>query len=67
MMAAKSEEVHHCIECVYCVKVTEPSTMLSLEGKPILGRCWFWTESRSFLLSQKSCKNFDKREENGTD
>lgn len=44
-----------CYECENCTEVTEKDK-LSIQGKPILGRCPYWTESKSVLLSQPACK-----------
>ena len=63
-MAKGNTEVHVCRECVNCTEVTEPEK-LSVKGEPILGRCPFWTESKSVLLSQIACKeNFEAKENN---
>lgn len=52
------EEIHYCRECEHCTEVCEPENLLSVKKKPILGRCPYWTESRSVLLSQRSCGKF---------
>ena len=52
-------ESHRCGECANVTEVWEPHNLLSLEGKPTLGTCPYWTESRCTLLSWKSkCIHF---------
>ena len=54
-MAKSNAEIHFCYQCENCTEVTEPEK-LSVAGEPILGRCPYWTESKSVLLSQIACK-----------
>ena len=57
----KEEKKYYCGECIHCKEVWEPRRLLSLEGRPTLGRCPFWTASRSVLLSQLACGHFKGR------
>lgn len=60
-MATKRDngEQHRCGECANVTEVLQPRQLLSLDGKPTLGTCPYWTESRCTLLSWKSnCKHF---------
>lgn len=50
-MGKKSVELHKCGECENIMLLYEPHNLLSVEGKPTMGRCPHWTESRSALLS----------------
>ena len=59
--ATKEEKplLRRCGDCDNVTEVLEPKNLLSLEGKPTLGTCPYWTESRCTLLSWKSyCKHF---------
>lgn len=52
-------ELHRCGDCANCTEVWEPHNLLSLKGEPTLGRCPYWKESRSVLLSWLSnCIHF---------
>ena len=54
-----TEEEHYCRECANVTPVTDFHT-LSVNGKePTLGKCPHWTNSKSVLLSQKACNEFD--------
>ena len=54
-----NKEQHKCGDCANVTEVWEPHQLLSLEGKPTLGTCPYWTMSRCTLLSWKSdCKHF---------
>lgn len=61
-MAKGNEVVHVCRDCVNVTPLTDHH-LLSVHGRePTLGRCPYWTESRSVLLSQRACKdNFKLR------
>ena len=52
------EEEHNCRECANVTPVTEFHTLSVNEKEPTLGRCPFWTTSKSVLLSQKTCNKF---------
>lgn len=53
------QELHKCGDCANVTEVWEPHNLLSLEGKPTLGTCPYWTLSRCTLLSWKiECKYF---------
>lgn len=56
-----SDEKHFCRECKHVEFVTKFQT-LSLEGKPTLGRCPYYTNGKwCVILSQKSCEHFIKK------
>ena len=56
---AKTKEKHKCGDCANVTEVWEPHQLLSLEGKPTLGTCPYWKESRCTLLSWRSdCAHF---------
>ena len=47
-----------CGKCANCTPLTEPEK-LSVRGEPILGRCPYWTQSKSTLLSwMMKCKHY---------
>lgn len=51
-----------CGECGNVTLVTEFHTLTVHGREPTLGRCPYWTESRSLLLSQKiECKHYKTR------
>lgn len=51
-----------CGECGNVTLVTEFHTLTVHGREPTLGRCPYWTESRSLLLSQKiACKHYKTR------
>lgn len=52
-----SKETHRCNECRFVTTYTEFHT-LSLEGKPTMGTCPYWKESKCVLLSQVACEHF---------
>lgn len=53
-----------CRDCKECVAVTEFHTLTVHGREPTLGRCPYWTESRSFLLSQRiACGRFQRKME----
>lgn len=61
---AKKKEVTLvcCGECGNVTLVTEFHTLTVHGREPTLGRCPYWTESRSLLLSQKiECKHYKTR------
>lgn len=60
---AKAVQVkHRCADCANITEVWEPHRLLSVEGKPTLGTCPHWKESRCVLLSMKSfCPHFVQR------
>lgn len=48
-----------CGECGHVTLVTEFHTLTVHGREPTLGRCPYWTESRSLLLSQKiECSHY---------
>ena len=51
------KEIHFCRECAH-VTVVDDFFTLSLDGKPTLGKCEYWTSSKCVLLSQRSCSFF---------
>ena len=54
--------LHRCGDCANITPVTEPRQLLSIDGKPTLGTCPYWTESRCTLLSWKSeCEHFREK------
>lgn len=56
---AESKGKHKCGDCANVTEVLEPHQLLSLDGRPTLGTCPFWTLSRCTLLSWKSdCIHF---------
>lgn len=58
-MAKEGVEKHRCGDCECVEPVIAPSHLLSVDGRPTLGTCPFWTESRCVLLSWRSeCKHF---------
>ena len=60
------QELHKCGDCANVTEVWEPHQLLSLEGKPTLGTCHYWTQSRCTLLSWKSdCKHFKQKNDYG--
>ena len=64
MAKRKVVVLHPCRECVHCVPVMKPFNLLSLKGEPTLGRCPYWTESRSFLLGQRTeCRKWERGEQ----
>ena len=51
-----------CGECGNVTLVTEFHTLTVHGREPTLGRCPYWTESKSLLLSQKiACKHYKTR------
>lgn len=53
--------IHYCHECANVTIVTRFNT-LSIQGKPTLGTCPYWKESKCVLLSQRACKeHFEPR------
>ena len=53
-----------CGSCANCEPVTAPENLLSIKGKPILGRCPHWIESKSVLLSWPHvCKFYKEKVE----
>lgn len=57
-------QLHKCGDCANVTEVTEPHQLFSLEGKPTLGTCPYWTQSRCTLLSWKSdCKHYKQSDE----
>lgn len=62
----QKKELHRCGDCANVTEVLEPSQLLSLEGKPTLGTCPYWKQSRCTLLSWRSdCKHFKPKQSNG--
>ena len=56
-------KLHKCGDCANVKEVLWPKQLLSIEGRPILGMCPYWTLSRCTLLSWKSdCKHFKPKE-----
>ena len=56
------QEQHKCGDCANVKEVWWPHQLLSLEGKPTLGTCPYWKESRCVLLSwRSSCKHFKRK------
>jgi len=54
-----SQQLHRCGDCANVTEVLKPHQLLSLDGKPTLGTCPYWTESRCTLLSWRSdCMHF---------
>ena len=51
-----------CRDCQNCEPVTEFHT-LSMKGEPTLGRCPYWTQSKSVLLSLDYCTEHFKRKD----
>ena len=50
-----------CGNCSRCEPITEPEKC-SVEGKPIIGTCPYWTESKSCLLSWPHvCKFYEDK------
>lgn len=63
-MAKARAEKHRCGDCIHVTPVTEPKSLLSVRGEPILGTCPYWTVSRCTLLSWRSeCKYFKQRKD----
>lgn len=59
-----TNELRKCGDCANVTEVWEPHQLLSLEGKPTLGTCPYWTESRCTLLSWRSfCIHFKPRKQ----
>lgn len=55
-------QLHKCGDCANVTEVWEPHQLLSLDGRPTLGTCPYWKESRCTLLSWKSdCKHFKQK------
>ena len=52
-----TKELHYCGECPHCTPITDARS-LSIEGKPTLGTCPYWTESPNVILSQLDCDMF---------
>lgn len=53
---------HKCGDCANVTEVWEPHQLLSIEGKPTLGTCPYWKESRCVLLSWRSdCEHYKMR------
>lgn len=65
-MAKKKVEdvIHVCRECAHVTEVTRFETLSVHERRPTLGTCPYWTQSRSVLLSQKSCRHFKNKPKN---
>jgi hypothetical protein len=41
----------------------EPKNLLSIDGRPTLGTCPFWKESRCVLLSWRvCCEHFEQKD-----
>lgn len=61
--AAKAVPVkHRCGDCANVTEVWKPHNLLSVEGRPTLGTCPHWKESRCVLLSRQSlCEHFVQR------
>jgi len=60
-MAKEKVALVQCGGCKKCVPVTEPEKC-SVDGKPIIGTCEHWTESRSCLLSWfHSCEHYEEK------
>lgn len=60
MARDKNKEYHRCADCANCTPVTTFHT-LNINGEPTLGRCPYWTESKSCLLSwMHECRYFRK-------
>lgn len=57
----KVEEIHYCKDCANVTPVTEFNTLTVHERLPTLGRCPYWTLSRSVLLSERACSHFKKK------
>ena len=58
----KVEPLVCCGECGNVTLVTEFHTLTVHGREPTLGRCPYWTESKSLLLSQKiACKHYKTR------
>ena len=51
--------------CGYCKHSTPYMEFrtLSIEGKPTMGTCPFWTASKCMLLSLDTCEHFDMTDE----
>ncbi len=70
-MAQKKEKageravIHYCRECAHVTPVTDWHTLSVHDRQPTLGRCPYWTVSKSVLLSQRSCTNFKHNESLG--
>ena len=53
---------HRCGDCANVSPVLDKHNLLDLKGKPTLGICPYWTESRCTLLSWESeCKHFKQK------
>jgi len=53
---------HRCGDCANVTEVWKPHNLLSVEGKPTLGTCPYWKDSRCVLLSMTSlCPHFEPR------
>lgn len=62
MERKKVEPLVCCGECANVTPVTDSHTLTVHGREPTLGRCPYWTESRSLLLSQKiECKHYKTR------
>lgn len=49
-MAKTKETLVFCNDCKNCTPDVRPEKC-SVDGKPIIGKCHYWTESKSCLLS----------------
>jgi len=59
----KKAELHRCGDCSHAVPVMEPKNLLSIDGRPTLGTCPFWKESRCVLLSWRvCCEHFEQKD-----
>ena len=60
--AVKAKVDWTCRDCQNCELVKDFHT-LSIKGEPTLGRCQYWKESKSVLLSLDYCtENFKRKE-----
>jgi len=56
-----SEEIHYCRECAHVTPVMAFNTLTVHGQLPTLGRCHYWTQSRSVLLSERACDHYKKK------
>lgn len=61
-MSTPKEKTKVCDFCKHCTPYMEFRT-LSIEGKPTMGTCPYWTSSKCVLLSLDSCNMFDMADE----